>query len=104
MRTGREEREEGGGGGAGRGGGRGMPAYMYTHACIHIWVILIKIGQNCDEEGKNYVIGQRLACYRRHQKCMNGVGSVASLALAWRQFGAYTVFPSNEGISVTSDI
>ena len=48
-----------------------------------------------------YVIGQCLACYRRHQKCMNRVGSVASLTLV---FFIIQYFLINKGISVTSDI
>ena len=48
-----------------------------------------------------YVIGQCLAPYRRHQKCMNRVGSVASLTLA---FFIIQYFLINKGISVTSDI
>ena len=48
-----------------------------------------------------YVIGQCLACYRRHQKCMNTVGSVASLTLA---FFIIQYFLINKGISVISDI
>ncbi len=48
-----------------------------------------------------YVIGQCLACYRRHQKCMNRVGSVASLPFA---FFIKQYFLINKGISVTSDL
>ena len=48
-----------------------------------------------------YVTGQCLVCYRRHQKCMNRVGSVASLTLA---FFIVQYFLINKGISVTSDI
>ena len=40
-------------------------------------------------------------CYRRHQKCLNRVGSVASLTLA---FFIIQYFLINKGISVTSDI
>ena len=48
-----------------------------------------------------YVIGQCDACYRRHQKCMNRVGSVTSLSLA---FFIIQYFLINKGISVTCDI
>ena len=48
-----------------------------------------------------YVIGQCLACYRRHQKCMNRVGSVASLTLAYFIIQYFLI---DKGISVTSDI
>ena len=86
-------------------------------ACMYIWVILLKTGQNCDTEDKNskynfFLIllfgNERLTsfvyinikhkltgwqelvhyvrsvslCYRRCQKSMNKVGSVASLTLA----------------------
>ena len=49
-----------------------------------------------------YVIGQCLACYRRHQKCMNRIGSVASLTLAF--FFIMQYFLINKGISVTCDM
>ena len=48
-----------------------------------------------------YIIGQCLMFYRRHQKCMNRVSSVASLTLA---FFIIQYFLINKGISVTSDI
>ena len=46
-------------------------------------------------------IGQCLACYRRHQKCINRVCSVRSLTL---DFFITQYFLINKGISVTSDI
>ena len=50
-----------------------------------------------------YVIGQCLACYRRHQKCMNRVGSVANLTLAFF-LNIMQYFLINKEISVISDI
>ena len=46
----------------------------------------------------SYVISQWLACYRRHQKCLNRVGSVANLTLA---FSIIQYFIINEGVSLT---